>query len=78
MSINASPERRTLVGKLAATQRFGGSEAEVTEIRRELHAQTLADAIKHFAEKFPPLSEDQRNKLALLLKGSNSDRSSRA
>lgn len=74
--IPASKERRSLQGKLARAKASANgyrplsSDVDVTEIRREIHAQTLADAIKALADTFPPLTAEQRERLSALLRGS--------
>lgn len=72
MPVPASKERRTLVGKLArASSKFANeSDGDVIELRRDVKAATIRDHIIALADSFPPLSEEQRSELALLLRGS--------
>jgi hypothetical protein len=43
--------------------------ADVTELRRQLKAERLEDVIKRTVDEAPPLSAEQRSRLALLLRG---------
>lgn len=43
--------------------------ADVTELRRQLKAERLADYIKRTVDTAPPLTPEQRDRLALLLTG---------
>jgi hypothetical protein len=63
--IPASPERRRLVGQIALATRHGETE-RVTELRRDLKAQTLEDHIKALVDTAPALTNEQRERLALL------------
>lgn len=47
--------------------------ADVTELRRQLRAERLADYIERTVDASPPLTADQRDKLALLLRGGGPD-----
>jgi hypothetical protein len=53
-------------GRLAATVRHN-PDADVSEIRRDLRAARLEDAIRKAVDAAPPLSPEQRAKLAGLL-----------
>lgn len=44
-------------------------DADVTELRRQLKAERLEDYIKRTVDAAPPLTADQRDRLALLLRG---------
>lgn len=43
--------------------------ADVTELRRQLKAERLAEYIEKVVDAAPPLTTEQRDKLALLLRG---------
>ena len=58
----------TARARLSANQRHHGPDSpEVAASRMELREAKLADAIKREAEADPPLSMEQRSKLANLL-----------
>lgn len=44
-------------------------DPELVEARRNLRAERLADYIKRTVDAAPPLTADQRDRLALLLRG---------
>jgi len=46
-------------------------DADITELRQQLKAERLADHITKIVDAAPPLSVEQRTRLALLLKGSD-------
>lgn len=54
--------------RLAATQRHH-PHADTTELRRDLKAARLEDYIARTVDSAPPLSPEQRDRLALLLRG---------
>lgn len=56
--------------KLAATQRHN-PDADLTDLRRALKAERLADYIQRTVDAAPPLSREQRDRLALLLRQSD-------
>ncbi|TGA89424.1 hypothetical protein [Streptomyces sp. MZ04] len=53
--------------RLGAKRRWN-PDADVTEERRELKAALLEAHIKKVVDSLPPLSDEQRAKLALLLR----------
>ncbi|GAA1446383.1 hypothetical protein GCM10009641_69820 [Mycobacterium cookii] len=44
-------------------------KADVTDLRRQLKAERLEDYIQRTVDAAPPLSQEQRQKLAALLSG---------
>jgi hypothetical protein len=54
--------------EIAHTKRRDPS-ADVTELRRQLKAERLEDYIRRTVDDAPALSPEQRDKLALLLRG---------
>ncbi|MGZ4531936.1 MAG: hypothetical protein ACXVXP_06255 [Mycobacteriaceae bacterium] len=54
--------------KLAAHKRHH-PDSDLTEIRRDLKAAHLASYIKRVCDAAPPLTPEQRDRLALLLRG---------
>lgn len=44
-------------------------DADVTELRRQLKAERLAEHIAKVVAEAPPLTDEQRDRLAVLLRG---------
>ncbi len=44
-------------------------DAELVDARRNMRTERLAEYIKRTVDAAPPLTEDQRDRLALLLRG---------
>jgi len=61
------PSPQSVTCRIAATLRHH-PDADVTDLRRELHAAKIEKYVTELAEKFPPLTEAQRERLALLIK----------
>ncbi|GGS89801.1 hypothetical protein GCM10010156_55270 [Planobispora rosea] len=78
MPVPASRERRALRAKIArASSKFASEkDGDLTELRREFKTQTIADYIKALVDEAPALTMEQRDRLALLLRGSTSEKSS--
>jgi hypothetical protein len=67
------PDVRALSCKIAAIERHHPN-SDTSDLRRDLRAASLADRIRREAEFDPPLSSEQRSRLAaLLLKPSGGD-----
>lgn len=64
------PLRRKQVARIAAEKRHGQQSAEVTDLHRNIKAEALERHIREAVEAAPPLTADQRDKLAVLLRGS--------
>jgi dsDNA-binding SOS-regulon protein len=62
----ADPEVRRLRSAIGAHASHGNAEA-AAETRRELEIHRLAEHIKRLVDGAPPLSDAQRERLALLL-----------
>jgi hypothetical protein len=60
------PEVRSLSGQIAAIERHH-SNADTGALRLELRTASLAERIRREAESDPPLSFEQRSRLAALL-----------
>lgn len=74
MVIPASKTRKSLSGKLAkASTRYGVNDATVDDLKRELKTETLADYIRALVDEAPALTTEQRERLALLLRGSSAE-----
>lgn len=52
--------------RIASTKK-ANPDADVTELRRQLKAERLEDYIKRVVDDAPPLSPEQRQKLAALI-----------
>jgi hypothetical protein len=61
------PEVRALSSKIAAIERHH-SDANTGDLRRELRAAQLAEHIRRVVDAAPPLTDDQRTRLAALLR----------
>ncbi len=48
-------------------------DAELVDARRNMRTERLAEYIKRTVDAAPPLTEDQRDRLALLLRGGSDD-----
>jgi hypothetical protein len=66
--VSAQVTWRTHRAKIANTLRRDPA-ADVTELRREMRAEQLADHIKAAVDASPPLTDGQRARLAALLSG---------
>lgn len=55
--------------RVAALSRHQPNGQGIQEARRDLAASKLADYIRKTVDAAPPLTEDQRDRLALLLRG---------
>jgi len=64
----ASPERLRLRAQIGAATRHH-PDADTTDLRRELAAVKIADYIRSIVAEAPPLTQEQRDRLALLLRG---------
>ena len=69
--IPLSPESRSARARIANYAGRGRPETDpdLTEARREFKASTLADHIRATVDEAPPLTPEQRDRLALLLRG---------
>ncbi len=54
--------------KIANAKR-ANPKADVTDLRRQLKAERLADYIERTVDAAPPLNVEQRDRLVLLLRG---------
>lgn len=69
MPVKASRERVRVARTLASAQRFSPDAESTEDLKRELKAMTIEDHIRALADSAPPLTMEQRNRLALLLRG---------
>jgi hypothetical protein len=60
------PVVRALSSKIAAIERHHPN-ADTGELRRDMHAAQLAEQIQRVVDEAPPLSAEQRARLAVLL-----------
>ncbi len=65
--MSLSPDQRRLRASLAAVCRHHPENAD--KLRRDLKASRAADYIQRLVSEAPPLTEEQRGRLALLLRG---------
>ena len=64
--LSLTPRQSNLRAQIAATNRHH-PEADVSELVTELRTVTAAEYIRKLVDSAPPLSEDQRARLATLL-----------
>lgn len=66
-----TPARRSTASTIAAIERHNGTEdPRLPDLRRDLRAAELEDHIKQLVDAAPPLTAEQRLRLAGLLVGS--------
>jgi len=64
-------DQRRLVAKIAAGDRWGSPDGGA---RRDLAASQLETHIRQLVSVAPPLTQEQRNRLAVLLQGGRAER----
>jgi hypothetical protein len=63
-----SKDREATAGQVAALERWHPyDKARLAEARRDLRAEQLADHVRRVVDTFPPLTREQRSRLAALL-----------
>lgn len=62
-----TPQRRRAVATLAALQRHQPESERTAGARRDVHAIAIEEHIQRLVDEAPPLSPDQRSRLAVLL-----------
>ena len=67
------PRTRTrIAGVVGAIERHhGGNDPRLPDLRRELRTLSLEEHIQRVVDEAPPLTPAQRDRLALLLRGSD-------
>lgn len=65
-----SQARRKIVATVAALERHSPGDPRIGPLRAELGAAQLEEHIRAVVDTFPPLTADQRNRLAVILLGS--------
>jgi hypothetical protein len=63
------PASRTTRARIAALTRHRPEAAETVELSRQFKAERLGDYIQRVVDAAPALTQEQRDKLALLLRG---------
>lgn len=64
-----SKDRRKVVAQISAiTRHHGPDDNRLTDLRRDLRAAELAEHVSRIVEGFPPLTDDQRDKIVGLLR----------
>ena len=64
-----SPERRRERARIAIGTRWNPDDPELAQRRRDYHAAGIEEHVRRLVDQAPPLSAEQRNRLALLLLG---------
>lgn len=65
-----SAEQRVTRARIAARTRHSPGDPQIDEARRELRASRLEDYIRRTVDAAPPLTAEQRDRLAVLLRPS--------
>jgi hypothetical protein len=69
-----SRTRTSIAGVVGAIERHhGGDDPRLPDLRRELRTLSLEEHIKQVVNQAPPLTPEQRDRLAILLHGSSRD-----
>lgn len=63
------PQERSLDAAFAAASRWGNLPPDIAVRKRDLKADKLAAHIARVVDTLPPLTAEQRDRLALLLRG---------
>ena len=63
------PAARTSRARVAALTRHHPDSSETVELTRDFKAERLGEYIQRVVDAAPPLTDDQRDRLALLLRG---------
>jgi hypothetical protein len=63
------PQQRQARARVAALKRHHPNDQETIELARNFRAERLAEYIQRVVDMAPPLTEAQRDKLAILLRG---------
>ena len=65
-----TPSRRSTASTVAAIERHNGpDDPRLPDLRRDLRAAELEEHIRHLVDEAPPLTAEQRLRLAGLLVG---------
>lgn len=63
-----TPAERTNRARIAALRRHRGDDVQTDQLAREFRTDRLAQHIRKVVDSAPPLSAEQRHRLALLLR----------
>jgi hypothetical protein len=64
-----SPARRRAAATVAGVERRSGpDDPRLPNLRRDLRATELEEHVRRIVDTFPPLTDEQRNKIAALLR----------
>jgi len=63
------PKQRMTRARTAAPARHRPNDSQTVDLARDLKAELLAEYIQRVVEMAPPLTQEQRDKLAALLGG---------
>ncbi|WP_431920476.1 hypothetical protein [Nonomuraea jabiensis] len=64
-----SPEQRKKRGQLAARKRWNPDAPETVDAQRDFRVERAENYIRRLVDEAPPLTAEQRDRLALLLRG---------
>ncbi|TFC20189.1 hypothetical protein E3O51_05595 [Cryobacterium sp. MDB2-10] len=65
-----SSQDRTTIARIAASARWGNSSPELDVKQRDLAAERLAEYVRKVVDAAPPLTPEQRDRIAALLRPS--------
>lgn len=69
MPVRTTPQSRAARARLARSARAKGPDSvETVDARRDFNAARLDDYIRHILSQAPPLTDEQRTRLAELLR----------
>ncbi len=62
------PEKRSQSARIAAATRWGNKSTQIKDIQRDLAAERLESYIARVVAEAPPLSPEQLDRIAVLLR----------
>ncbi len=68
-----TPAERTSRARVAAMRRHHPNDKQTDELAADFKADRLSQYIRRVVDEAPPLSAEQRDRLALLLRGTRQD-----
>ncbi|NHA01885.1 hypothetical protein G5V59_25645 [Nocardioides sp. W3-2-3] len=69
MAAEFSPVSRRLRSRVASLTKYDPNHPDLPDARRDLRAERLADHVRSTLSQLPPLTDEQRDRVASLLRG---------